>query len=90
MLLLMIISSWDRDTADEQNATSPPCGVLDVFRHFTNSFWSLRDIQCLHRNSVISIKIPSETYLFVPHCSYFDNTRHLTRNGSPLWLLEFR
>jgi hypothetical protein len=87
MLLLMIISSWDRDTADEQNATSPPCGVLYALGHFTNFFWSYNVCTEIHQSKIPNL---SETYLFVIYCSHFDNRRPVTRGGSPLWLLELR
>jgi len=40
----------NRYTADEQNATSPPCGILDALCLVTDALSWLSNIQCLNRN----------------------------------------
>ena len=41
--------SRNRYTADEQNATSPPCGILDALCLVTDALSSRSNIQCLNR-----------------------------------------
>jgi len=73
----------ERNPPYEQNATRPPRGVLDAFRHVTNSLRPASNMQCLHRNHQICVsKNTQATHLFVPHYRHDsearDQKRHLT------------
>jgi len=88
---MIAVSALSRYTADEQNATRPPRGVLDAFCHVTNSLRPASNIQCLHRNHQICVS--KNTQATHTCLSRTTNTarRPATRNDtSPHAWLEFR